>query len=119
MNKNLKLMLLIMPFTLPEVAIAASTGTLYSPARGVVCDEYFCASAKEGVSFTLTKQYLSKKASDSLASQGTFEQAAFTFSNGIYCDIKVKACYKDRFFGADGKPSAPVDTAVSRILFPD
>lgn len=112
-------MLLIMPFTLPEIAIAASTSTLHSPARGVVCDEYFCASAKEGVSFALTKQYLSKKASDHLASLGDFEQVAFTFSNGVFCDIKVKSCYKDRFFAADGKPSAPVDTAVSQMLFLD
>lgn len=111
-------MILIMPLISSGIATAAST-SLHSPTRGVVCDEYFCANAKEGISIVLTKKYISKKASDQLTSMGNFDHTAFTFSNGVYCDINEKTCYSDRFFGADGKLSAPVDTAVSQMLFPN
>lgn len=119
MNKNLIYALLITHCLLNKTAIASDSDTLYFPVLGVVCDKYFCANSREGVSLDLTKHYLGKKASERLASQGTFEHGSFTFSNGVYCDIRKRACYKDRFFDADGNPSACVEVTISQKLFPE
>ncbi|WP_049190438.1 YcgJ family protein, partial [Serratia marcescens] len=53
-----------------------------------------------------------------LAAQGDFDRTAFTFANGIYCDTKEKVCRKDRYFGADGKPSGKIDRTTTQLLFP-
>ncbi len=94
----------------------AATKALRSPAKGVVCDTYFCANA-QGVSTSLTARYLGKKKSAQLDALGAFDRTAFTFANGVYCDTKEKVCRKDRYFGADGKPSGAIDAVTTRQLF--
>lgn len=95
---------------------AAEHNPLRSPAKGVVCDAYFCADAT-GISDPLTTKYLGAKKGQQLASQGEFDRTAFTFANGVYCDTKEKVCRKDRYFGADGKPSGKIDSKTTQWLF--
>ena len=97
-------------------APAVGVKKLRSPASGVVCDTHFCADA-EGISNGLTTEYLGAKKSAQLVAQGEFDRTAFTFSNGVYCDTKEKVCRKDRYFGADGKPSGAVDMTTTEQLF--
>lgn len=94
----------------------AAMKPLRSPAKGVVCDAYFCANA-EGVSTTLTARYLGKRKGAQQDAQGAFDRTAFTFANGVYCDTKEKVCRKDRYFGADGKPSGAVDITTTEQVF--
>lgn len=98
------------------LAGAAEHNPLRSPEKGVVCDAYFCADAM-GVSDPLTTKYLGAKKGQQLVSQGEFDRTAFTFANGIYCDTKEKVCRKDRYFGADGKPSGKIDRKTTQWLF--
>lgn len=95
---------------------AAATKKLQLPTKGVVCDTYICADAT-GISDVLTIKYLGKQKGVQLVAQGVFDRTAFTFANGVYCDTKEKLCRKDRYFGADGKPSGAVDTLTTQQLF--
>ncbi|MEQ4958857.1 YcgJ family protein [Enterobacter hormaechei] len=118
MNKKyLAFLLLIIGGGSPLLASAAKQNKLNSPAKGIVCDAYFCADAA-GLSDFLTIKYLGKKKGEQLASQGKFNREVFTFSNGVYCDTKEKICRKDRYFGTDGKPTGDVDRITTHILFP-
>ncbi|WP_251031670.1 YcgJ family protein [Paraburkholderia strydomiana] len=90
--------------------------TIQSPAPGVLCDRYMCANSA-GVSRELTTRYLGRKAATRLYSQGTFDPRNFTFSNGVYCDVKERLCRENRFYGADGKHSGVVSTKYTLLLF--
>lgn len=116
MNVYLQRGLMAGALMLVALGTHAATKPLHSPAKGVVCDAYFCANA-QGVSTALTARYLGKKKGAQLDAQGAFDRTAFTFANGIYCDTKEKVCRKDRYFGADGKPSGAIDVVTTGQLF--
>lgn len=97
-------------------ASSLAQARLTNPTSGVVCDAYICADAM-GISDSLTMTHLGAKKSQQLAAQGTFDRTAFTFANGVYCDTKEKVCRKDRYFGADGKPSGVIDKTTMQLLF--
>jgi hypothetical protein len=96
-------------------AAPPKSGAVHSPARGVVCDQYFCAD-KLGISNGLTAQYLGQGAAARLVAQGDFVRTAFTFSNGIFCDTIARRCRKDRFYQAYGKRS-PISLKYTALLF--
>ncbi|MCX5493341.1 YcgJ family protein [Kaistia dalseonensis] len=96
-------------------AFAASGKILQSPQAGVLCDPYMCADAN-GVSKRLTETFLGKAVATKLFSQGAFDTSEFTFANGVFCDVKERACHKDRYFDANGKRS-PVDAQATAQLF--
>lgn len=121
MSKNFITALLIASgafasMTLVPQAGAATDNLLHSPVKGVVCDIYFCAD-DGGVSDALTTKYLGKKKGEQLAAQGDFDRSAFTFANGVYCNTRAHMCRKDRYFGADGKPSGKIDSKTTQWLF--
>lgn len=116
MNRYLLTGLLAVAGTLPLMAGAAVKGGLHAPAPGVVCDTLVCADAT-GISDSLTTKYLGAKRGKQLAAQGEFDRTAFAFANGVYCDTKEKVCRKDRYFGADGKPSGAIDRTTTQRLF--
>lgn len=97
-------------------AMAKSSEVLKNPRPGVLCDKYFCAD-KNGVSYKLTKKYLGQKPGDAIRAQGEFDKTEFTFSNGIFCDVKEKKCHTDRYFNNDGARS-PVSDKYTHLLFP-
>lgn len=116
MRKKLLLGLCIIAGSTCSLAKAASHNKLTNPAVGVVCDAYVCADAT-GISDSLTTTYLGAKKGKQLAAQGEFDRTAFTFANGVHCDTKEKVCRKDRYFGADGKPSGAIDKTTTELLF--
>ena len=110
-------LVLVIGAGIPFLAGAAKHHKLRFPAKGVVCDAYFCADAT-GVSDSLTTKYLGREKKKQLVAQGDFDRSAFTFANGIYCDTKEKVCRKDRYSGVDGKPSGKIDRKTTQWLFP-
>lgn len=74
-------------------------GSVYSPARGVVCDRKsgFCADSY-GISLGMTKDYLGQKNQDIWAKRtsGNFDTSAFTMSNGVFCDTNDGRCYTNK-----------------------
>lgn len=94
----------------------ADADAVFSPARGVVCDPYMCADQK-GISFGLTASYLGDEAENKLLSQGDFDLTEFTFTNGIFCDVKERLCREDRYYGADDKRSGAVSEKYTAMLF--
>ncbi|MBV8271538.1 MAG: hypothetical protein JO067_04630 [Cupriavidus sp.] len=104
--------------TLPAIPAHAGqkAAALRSPAKGVLCDRYVCAD-DHGISRELTERHLGSKAAAKAFSQGDFDQTAFTFANGIFCDVKERLCRKDRYFGADGKRSGAVSSKYTNLLF--
>ncbi|HFZ7861054.1 TPA: YcgJ family protein [Salmonella enterica subsp. enterica serovar Potsdam] len=92
------------------------SAAVYSPGRGVLCDQYFCADST-GISFVLTKHYAGSVQLKKLKSMGDFDRTAFTFSNGIFCDVKERLCRQDHYFGNDGKRSGVVNQHFTKILF--
>ncbi len=82
----------------------------------MLCDRYMCAD-NTGVSRRLTQKHVGKKAAIKLFSQGDFDQAEFTFANGIFRDVKERLCREDRYFDADGKRSATITRTYTRLLF--
>lgn len=116
MKKIITMLLFIFAGGAPALAGAAERPVLISPVKGVVCDVYFCADAM-GISEALTTKYLGVKKGKQLTAQDKFDRTAFTFANGIYCDTKEKVCRKDRYFGADGKPSGKIDRTTTQWLF--
>lgn len=99
------------------VAVGAQAkASLRSPAPGVLCDRYMCANG-EGVSRQLTTQYLGKGTADRLFAQGEFDRSAFTFANGVFCDVKERLCRENRYYGADGKHSGAVSKKYTQLLF--
>lgn len=116
--KMVKMVLLLVPAVLMASAIAKQDGAAvpYSPEQGVLCDQYFCADSN-GISFVLTKRYAGSAQLKKLESMGDFDRTAFTYSNGIFCDVNEKLCRQDRFFGVDGKRSGAVNQHFTQILF--
>ncbi|HAF4902456.1 TPA: hypothetical protein G8X54_004027 [Salmonella enterica] len=88
----------------------------YSPEKGVLCDQYICADSK-GISSVLTKRYVGAVEAKKLELIGDFDHTAFTFSNGVSCDVSEKLCRQNRYFGADGKRSGVVNRHFTKILF--
>lgn len=88
------------------IALALSTQAagkrkkIFSPSPGVLCDQYICADAQQGVSDKLTERYLGHAQVKNLRKMGKFNRQAFTLANGIHCDINDKKCYVDRYFDA-------------------
>jgi hypothetical protein len=101
---------------LVNAADAGQATAVRSPARGVLCDRYLCANDK-GVSRELTTRYLGKKAAAKLFSQGEFDPTAFTFANGIFCDVNERLCRENRFYSADGQHSGAVSAKYTALLF--
>ncbi|MCW2457659.1 UNVERIFIED_ORG: hypothetical protein M2414_005432 [Rahnella aquatilis] len=97
-------------------ARAAVHEKLQSPAEGVVCDAYFCAD-RWGVSDGLTAQFLGEEKASALTARGEFERSAFSFADGIYCDVSAQVCRKSGAVGEDGKPSGPADPTTTHLLF--
>ncbi|MDH6197823.1 hypothetical protein M2272_004479 [Mycobacterium frederiksbergense] len=93
----------------------ADDDAVFSPERGVVCDQYVCAD-RQGISFAFTEMYLGKEAQDKLLSQGDFDLTEFTFTNGIFCDVKERLCRVDRYFGADGQRSAASEKYTAMLF---
>ena len=91
-------------------------GGLQSPACGVVCDPYICVSS-DGISPALTRKYLGEKAAENLQSLQGCDPSEFTFSNGVFCDVKEKLCRDDRYFGVDGKRSGKINQTTTKMLF--
>ncbi|ECB7137485.1 hypothetical protein E1A04_23680 [Salmonella enterica subsp. enterica serovar Virchow] len=116
MKKIITMLLFVFAGSASVPAGAAEHNLLSTPASGVVCDWYFCADAT-GISDALTTKYLGAKKGKQLAAQGEFDRQTFTFANGIYCDAREKTCRKDRYFGADGKPSGKIDGKTTQWLF--
>lgn len=101
--KNFILLLLnVVLYFYSASTLAKSPKLLTSPAPNVLCDRYICADRIEGVSASLTEKYLGKMQAKRLLSQGSFDKTAFTFDNGVFCDIKDKKCYVDRYFNEKG-----------------
>lgn len=106
--------LLLMIFS--AAAFAGKGPALRSPGAGVLCDSWFCANGK-GISVADTRKYLGEKAARKLALQGDFDPGAFTYANGVFCDVKERLCRKDRYFGADGKRNGAIESKYTRLLF--
>ncbi|AIJ10079.1 MULTISPECIES: YcgJ family protein [Edwardsiella] len=102
---------------LPAAAYAASPEALRSPRVGVLCDRYLCADS-QGISRTLTEQYLGRAVAQGLFAQGDFDLTQFTFANGIFCDTRERLCRADRYYGPDGKHSGAVSVKYTALLFP-
>lgn len=93
---------------------AERSTVLRSPKPGVLCDLNFCAD-DTGVSLELTAKYIGAEAASTLRSLGHFDTKAFTFSTGIFCDVRERLCRRDRYF-EDGE-RAPVDEEHTKLLF--
>ena len=102
-------------FCASAMAVAKTSGSVFSPKKGVICDTYICADQK-GVSKPLTVRYLGKSKANRAFSQGSFDVTAFTLSNGVFCDTKTKLCHADRYFDQNGKRSK-VDKNMTDKLF--
>ncbi|HFI5337044.1 TPA: YcgJ family protein [Serratia liquefaciens] len=94
-------------------------GLLLSPHPGVLCDRYFCADKEVGVSVALTRQYLGTAEAEKLVAQGEFDKTAFTYANGVFCDLAEKQCRSNRYFDAQGHRSGEVLETETRLLFGD
>lgn len=105
MNKFILLLLSVVLFFFSAFSLAISSKLLISPQPNVLCDRYICVNSIVGVSVSLTEKYLGKKQANRLLSQGLFDKTAFTFDNGVFCDIKDKKCYVDRYFNGKGQRS--------------
>lgn len=118
MNKlqlSIALALLFAAGMLP--AHAKQQSTIQSPASGVLCDRYVCADDK-GISRELTEKYLGKKAAaNELFTTSNVDLTAFTFANGIFCDVKERLCREDRYFGTNGKRSGAISKKYTKALF--
>lgn len=99
-----------------SMASGNDAGGLQSPACGVVCDPYICVSS-DGISPELTRKYLGEKAAENLQSLQGYDPSEFTFSNGVFCDVKEKLCRDDRYFGVDGKRSGKINQTTTKMLF--
>ncbi|WP_218083551.1 YcgJ family protein [Escherichia coli] len=108
------LLLVVTVFT--SVVSGKDRNAFYSPACGVLCDQFICTDS-HGVSPALTEKYLGRKAAENLRTVGEYNPEEFTFSNGIFCDVKEKLCRDDRYFGADGRRSGKVNENATMMLF--
>lgn len=94
----------------------AKSPAINVPEKGVLCDRFICANDR-GISRTLTEKHLGNKAAARLAALGEFDLSKFTFANGIFCNVKVRLCREDRYYGPDGLPSGAVSEQYTRLLF--
>ncbi|BEA40638.1 hypothetical protein VEE08_25150 [Escherichia coli] len=99
-----------------SMASGNDAGGLQSPACGVVCDPYICVNS-DGISPELTRKCLGEKAAENLQSLQGYDPSEFTFSNGVFCDVKEKLCRDDRYFGVDGKRSGKINQTTTKMLF--
>lgn len=118
LSKPLLSFLLALLLAAPALpAQAKRRASLRSPAPGVLCDRYFCADAKQGVSRELTERHLGSPAATRLQSQGDFDPTEFTFANGIFCDVKERLCRTDRYYGEGGQRSGALSRKYTTLLF--
>jgi Fels-1 Prophage Protein-like len=116
---NKRTLLACLAASLFSAAICAHTHTAtsaWSPAKGVLCDRFMCAS-DTGISRSLTEKYLGVRTATRLFSKGPFSLTEFTFANGIFCDVKERLCRMNRYYGADGKHSGAVSKRYTALLF--
>ena len=107
---NMKLKLILSTIALLLLTACSATqkepvNALNNPEKGVLCDQYICVD-QQGISMGLTEHYLGAERVEALLKAGKFDTSAMTFSNGVFCDTKVKRCYVDRYFNAEGERSA-------------
>ncbi|GDX04896.1 YcgJ family protein [Buttiauxella sp. A111] len=118
----MKKLLLLAPLAIALTAGSLSAhanqrSSIKNPATGVLCDKYVCADDK-GISQTLTGKYLGKTAANNkLFTTKDVVLTEFTFSNGIFCDVKERLCREDRYYGADGKRSGKISSKYTQLLF--
>jgi hypothetical protein len=116
MHKNTQSLLLALLVSVTSFAARADERpAVFSPADGVLCDHFMCADA-QGISRPLTVKYLGASVAEQLFSQGEVDLTAFTYANGVFCDVKERRCHKDRFFTTDGQRS-PVSDKYTHLLF--
>lgn len=96
-----------------HAANVQSSSALKSPKPGVLCDENACAD-RNGLSKTLTANYLDQNKAKTVAQLGATTQ--FTYSDGTFCDVKAKLCYVDRYFDSKGKRSAVNKDATQKLF---
>ncbi|NRO98248.1 hypothetical protein GWC77_20195 [Paraburkholderia sp. NMBU_R16] len=116
---NERTLLACLVASLSSVAIWAHAHTaipVWSPAKGVLCDRFMCASDM-GVSRSLTEKYLGVRTATRLFSKGEFSLTEFTFANGIFCDVNERLCRMNRYYGADGKRSGAISKRYTALLF--
>lgn len=117
LHKRYVVIILVMTIALALSAQAAGKRKkIFSPAPGVLCDQYICADAQHGVSDKLTERYLGHAQVRHLRKMGKFNRQSFTLANGIHCDINDKKCYVDRYFDTQGQHSA-VSQQYTQLLF--
>lgn len=90
------------------------SSSLRSPKPGVLCDENACAD-RNGLSKSLTQNYLDQSKARAITGSGT-DLTQFTYSDGTFCDVKVKLCYVDRYFDSQGKRSAVNRDATQKLF---
>ena len=115
MNKIALVLTVWLAAAMPALA-GPRAAPLRSPAPNVLCDRYVCANDR-GISRALTARYLGSRAAARAFSQGGFDPTEFTFANGVFCDVKVRLCRQDRYFGTDGQRSGAVSKRYTRLLF--
>lgn len=74
-----------------------------------------CADAN-GVSKRLTETFLGESVATKLFSQGAFDTSEFTFVNGLFCNVKERACRTDRYFDVNGQRSSVDVEETARLL---
>jgi len=104
------------PSSINHERVGTHMGDLYSPRPGVLCDHFFCANP-DGISYSLTLQFLGKKAATRLHDEGNFDMTAFTFENGIFCDTGEKRCRDNRYYDQQGHHSGKVNATDTKRLF--
>ncbi len=96
-------------------SLTANAQQLTSPKQGVLCDKYVCAD-KNGVSPSLTGNYLDQTRARKIVLANHDDEVRFTFSDGTFCDVDAKTCYVDRYFDSNGKRSKVNKTATQKLF---
>ena len=79
LHKRCILIILVMTIALALSAQAAGKRKkVFSPARGILCDQYICADAQRGVSDKWTERYLGHAQVKRLRKMGEFNRQSFT-----------------------------------------
>ncbi len=65
----------------------------------------------------VNKEISRRKAAENLQSVQGYDPSEFTFSNGVFCDVKEKLCRDDRYFGVNGKRSGKINQTTTKMLF--
>ncbi len=82
---------------------------------GVVCDPYICVSS-DGISQFNKEISRRKKAAENLQSLQGYDPSEFTFSNGVFCDVKENYVVMIVIL-VDGKRSGKINQTTTKMLF--